>query len=50
MQFVELLDQTRVIRDDGLELGANPFIFNVTIVPGPPKLRIIMPRALVSMA
>jgi hypothetical protein len=49
MEPVEFLNQTRVMRDDGLGLKAKPFIFNRALLPSSPKLRMTMSTVLISM-
>ncbi len=49
MELVELLNQTRVIRDDRLRREDKSSIFNKDLLRGSPKLRMIMSTALVSM-
>ncbi len=49
MELVELLNHTRVIWDDGLGRGVKSFIFNKALLPGTPKLRMIISTAFASM-
>jgi hypothetical protein len=49
MELVELLNQIRVICDDGLGRGVKSCIFNKTLLLGSTKLRMVMSKAFVSM-
>jgi hypothetical protein len=49
MELVELLDQVRVIRNDGLRLRIKPFVFNKAMQPCTPKLLMLISTAMVSM-
>lgn len=50
MEFIEFLNQTRVIRHNGLALKVRFVICNKALLPSFPRLPMLMSTALVSMS